>query len=442
MKDSTLKDKVMNGFLKFAEVLQSQKHLSAVKFSFASLLPVIISGAFCTLIMNVVCSTTTTGMSLAKINGFAWLEKLTPMFASANYATMNFMTIGIVILIALNLGKHYKHTEFVVAIVALASYISLSSSFTTIDVGGVATVVKDVLPRQFTNAQGLFMGIFTALISTELYVKIVDSGKFVIKMPDSVPENIAKSFSVLIPSIMVILIVSGFGMIFEMIFKVTVFDAISVIIQKPLTNVLTGLPGYLIVFFLVSVLWVFGIHGGQVLKPVFEPILLAAILQNTDAVTAGLPPVNILNTPFNSCFFASTGTGLTGGLIIAILLFSKRKDNKTIAKLSLPLAIFNINEPVIFGLPIVLNPIYAIPFMLAPLLSGTFAYFMTKIGFAGIMTYVVPWTTPPLLKSFLASGGNIGTVITEALCIAISCAVYTPFVLIANRMKEDTVEEI
>lgn len=370
----------------------------------------------------------------------AWLANLAPMFNAINYATMNFFTIGLVVLIALELGKQYGHDEFVLPVVALSSYVSLTATWTTVMANGELITVANVLPRQFTNAQGIFLGMIVAIVSTELYVRIVDSGKLDLKMPDSVPPNIAKSFSVLFPSVLTIMIIAGFGMGFEMLTGMTLFDAIAAWIQAPLKGILTGLPGYLFLIWMTTLLWSVGIHGTQVLKPVYEATMLEALAENMDAVLNGLPAPNILNNSFLAVFSTGTGAGITGGLIAAILIFSTRKDFKAIAKLSIPVGLFNINEPMTFGLPIVLNPLLVIPFMIAPAASATFGYFMTKIGVAIPMAYTVPWTTPPLLKSFLSTGGHMGTVFVELGAIIIAFLVYLPFVMIANK-QEMVVEE-
>ena len=132
------------------------------------------------------------------------------------------------------------------------------------------------------------------------------------------------------------------------------------------------------------------------------------------------------------------GSGCTIGLLIAIFLFSKRGDYRAIAKLETAPAIFEINEPMTFGLPIVLNPLLVLPFIITPLVTGTFAYFMTKIGFAGVCVYAMPWTTPPILSAWLSTGGSIGAIITQLLCILLSIAIYTPFVILANKAQDAT----
>lgn len=432
-----MKEKFMNGMLMVASKMQTQKHFSAIKNGFTTLLPIIILGSFCTLISNVVCNTTPGYFSIANIPGMSWLGKLGPMFTAANYGTMNFLAIGAVILISMELGEKYEIRDKALPIVALASYISLCATVVAVQCTDGTTIheVANVLGRQFTNAQGLFVGMFAALGSTEIYCRLVNSGKMEIKMPDSVPGNVARSFTILIPSLITVLAVSAIGMVFEMVSGMTLFDAISKFIQAPLSNILTGLPGYLILVFATTLLWVFGIHGTQVLKPVYEAILLASFAQNEAAYAAGLEIPKIINSPFMSSFSTVTGAGITGGLIIAILLFSKRDDYRAIAKLALPCAIFNINEPLIFGLPIVMNPIIAIPFMLAPAVSATFAYFMTEIGFAARMVVNAPWTTPPILMAFLCGGGSVGAAITQAICILLAVVIYTPFVLAANNQK-------
>lgn len=440
----SIQDRFTEKLLVVASKISNQRHMIAIKNAFTALLPVIITGAFCTLFANVVCSTTTNGISLAKLPGMAWLENLTEMFTAANYATLNFFTIGTVVLIAIELAKQLGHKEIVAPVIALSSYVSLCDSSTLVEVEGVDGLVEvvNVLPREFTNAQGLFLGMIVAIVSMEIYCRLADSGKLEIKMPDSVPTNVSQSFNVLFPGILTILIISGFGLLFKTIFGVSLYDAISIGIQTPLRGVLTGLPGYLLIFGLSCVFWVIGIHGTQVLKPVYQATMLEAVLANTDAVSNNMAPEYILNETFISCFTTMGGAGITIGLVIAILMVSKREDYRAIAKLSVAPGLFNINETMTFGLPIVLNPMFMIPFILTPILTASFAYFMTTIGFCGYMVYAVPWTTPPLLIAWLGSGGNMGAVVTQLICIVISIVVYLPFVFATNKQIATEAEQI
>jgi PTS system cellobiose-specific IIC component len=130
------------------------------------------------------------------------------------------------------------------------------------------------------------------------------------------------------------------------------------------------------------------------------------------------------------------GSGLTIGLLIAVMIATKRKEMKEIAKLSIGPGIFNINEPVIFGMPIMLNPILAIPFIITPLVTGSIGYFATVTGFAGKAVVMVPWTTPPLINAWLSTAGSMGAVVTQLICIITAVLIYLPFVKIASRRAE------
>ena len=435
----------MNAMLAVAGKISNNRLMSCIRSAFTDLMPLIIAGSFCTLFSNVICNTTPGYVSLANVPGFGWLGALKPLFDNANYGTMNFMAIGIVILLSVRIAESYGNEDKVVSLVALGSYISLCTytASATAAESGEAVTISNVLARNYTNAQGLFVAMLVAIISATIYVKLVQSGKLEIRMPDSVPPNVARSFAILFPATVTILLISGFGVLFQAITKMTLFDAIIKFIQAPLKNVLTGLPGFMFLIGCTVILWWFGIHGTQTLKGIYEPILLQAFAENEAAYAAGQQATNIICSPFLSAFATLTGAGVTGGLLIAIMLFSKRDDYRSIAKLAIPCAIFNINEPVTFGLPIVMNPILGIPFILTPMCTICLGYFLTKIGLAQPMVVNAPWTTPPGVLGFLASGGHIGTGIAQFLCIALSVLIYTPFVLIANKQAEEqaTAEE-
>lgn len=423
--------------LMIADKISNQKHMSSIKNAFSTLMPVIITGAFCTLMTNVVCSTTTEGISLAKLPGMAWLEILSPIFNAANYATLNFFTIGAVILIGLELGKKNGINTYAPAVIALCSYVACCPTFIdfTLESGEIIKVA-DVFGKNYTAARGLFLGMVVAMVSVELFSWIVKSGKLKITMPDSVPGNVATSFNVLFPSMLTIIVMSAFNFVVTQVTGMTLYEIIYTTLQKPLESVMQGLPGLLILMLVAQLFWVIGIHGNQIIKPVREPLLNAAILANTDLVNSGnyaRGDLNIINMSFWDVYMSMGGSGVTIGLIIAIFIFSKREDYKGIAKLSLAPGVFNINETMTFGLPIMLNPIMAIPFVITPLVTGTIAYVLTYIGFADVLVYAIPWTTPPILSAWLASGGSITTIITQLICIAVSILIYIPFVIAANK---------
>ncbi|MCD8221227.1 MAG: PTS transporter subunit EIIC [Clostridiales bacterium] len=431
-------ESIMNAFLSVAMKIQSQRHISAIKNGFTTLLPIIIVGSFCTLFSSVVCSTTPGYLSLANIPGLSFLHALDPMFTAANYGSMSMLAIGACILISMELSQNMLgKADWSVPVTAIACYISLVANVipwsATAASGEVLEGTVSGLAASVTNAQGLFVAMLSALVSTEIYCRLVLSGKLEIHMPDSVPSNVAGSFSILFPCCLTVFIVSGFGLLFTSVTGMTVPAAIIRFIQTPLAGVMGSWQGYCILILMTNILWLFGIHGSQTLKGIYEPFMLAAFAENEAAYAAGLSEIpTIINTPFMSCFGTITGAGVTGGLLIAIMLFSKREDYRAIAKLAIPCGIFNINEPLTFGLPIVMNPLLAIPFCLAPLASNLIGYFATAAGFCGRMVVNAPWTTPPVLMAFLSSGGSVGAAITQLVVILVAAVIYTPFVIAAN----------
>ena len=422
-----MKDKMMNGFLMFATKIQGQRHINAIKNGFTNLMPIIIVGSLCTLLSNVVCNTTEGYVSLANLPGMAWLGSLRPIFDAANYGPMNMIAIGVCVLVSMELGMTLGQNDWAIPVTALACYISVVDT-------------SNGLSSSVTAAAGLFVALIVSLVATELYCKLVNSGKLSIHMPDSVPSNVAKSFSILLPCAVVIFAISAFGFAFTAITGMMIPDAIIKFIQTPLSGIMTHPLGILVIAFMCSLLWVFGIHGPNTLNGIYEPIFLAAYAENEAAYAAGMAAPNIVCSPFWSTFFSLTGSGITGGLLIAIFLFSKREDFKAIAKLALPCGIFNINEPLIFGIPIVMNPMLMIPFMLSPLASVGIGYILTAIGFCPKLVVNAPWTTPPFLCGFLAGGGSITAGISQIIVILVAAVIYTPFVIALNNQEVPTEE--
>lgn len=453
-----MKDKFMNGLLTIAGKMQSNTVLSAIKDSFIDNMPVVIWGAFCTLFQFVLCQTggvpdPKTGdmiyyISLANVPGFAWLESLTPIFTTANYGCMNFMAVAICVLVSMHFAENIGHpNDKTVPAVALASFVTLiDTTATTTTESGETVTISNVVASSYTKADGLFVGLIVGILATLLYVKLVDSGKLKISLPDSVPPNVSQSFAVLFPTIITILCISIVGYITSL-FGMTMFDVISTI-MKPVEKIMTGLPGYVVVVLIMQLLWWFGIHGPNVMSAVTTPFMTKMMAQNLELYQAGTGVTSsgvyytaesgysVIANPFVSGWFSPTGSGITMGLIIAIMLFSKRDDFKAIAKLAIPCGIFNINEPIIFGIPLVMNAMFAVPFFLAPVACVCLGYLVQSMGICPLFVIDVPWTTPVGLFGFLASSGNImGGIWQAVIILGVSTLIYTPFVIAANRQE-------
>jgi PTS system cellobiose-specific IIC component len=427
---------------KFASVLgniaakiNSLRYIIVIKNAFAALIPVIITGAFGTLFSAMIFDSEN---GLAKISALSFLAELKPISSAVSYVTLSFLTLYAVFLIGIELAKLNKVDGVFSGIVAVMSYLSVNPTVFTVVNEDISVVAENVLAKQYTDTKGLFLGMFIAIVSVELYCWLGRQEKLQLKMPDTVPTNVASSFSALFPTVLTVVTIATAGFIVKAVTGMYAYDIIYNIVQRPLEGIVQGLPGILLLMFIAQIFWVIGIHGNQMVKPVREPLLLAAIAVNTEAFEAGKEIPNIITMPFWDMYMSMGGSGVTIGLLVAVLIAGKREDMKQITKLSLAPGIFNINEPVIFGMPIMLNPILAIPFILTPLITGTIGYIATSIGFAAKAVVMVPWPTPPLINAYLATAGDIGAVITQAFCIILSILIYLPFVLTTNRTKNET----
>lgn len=309
-----MKNKIMDWLIKASTMISNQKYMIIIKNAFTKMLPVIIIGSFGSLLSNLICSTKDGALSLANISGLEWLSTFSVIFDAVNYATMNLFAVIAVCVISYELCTYYKFKDRITGIIiSLGCYVSLCArtASATLENNEIVEIV-DVLSKDYTGVQGLFLAMILAIVVTEFFIKLSSIDKLKIKMPDSVPSNIAEAFSSIIPGIIVMFVVSIIGNGFELITNISVFEIISLCIQKPLTGILTGLPGYLIVFFMTTLLWFFGIHGTQVLKPVYQTVLLAAIVENADNIANGLPATSILNEGFRTCF------SIMGGLVVLL----------------------------------------------------------------------------------------------------------------------------
>lgn len=314
------------------------------------------------------------------------------------------------------------------------SYLSVNPTFIEFMDGDNALIIENVLGKQYSDTKGLFLGMFIAILSIELYSWLDRQEKLTIKMPETVPSNVSASFSALIPTVLTVSIIAALGFAILSLTGMYAYDIVYTIVQQPLEGIIQGLPGLLALMLIAQIFWVIGIHGNQMVKPIREPLLLGAIAVNTEAFNAGKELPNIITMPFWDMYMSMGGSGVTISLLIAIFIVTKRKDYLQIAKLSAAPGLFNINEPLIFGLPIMLNPILAIPFIITPLVTGTIGYFATAIGFAGKAVVMVPWPTPPIINAYIATAGSVGAVITQLICIVVAVLIYLPFVKVADKM--------
>jgi PTS system cellobiose-specific IIC component len=257
-------------------------------------------------------------------------------------------------------------------------------------------------------------------------------------MPEGVPPAVGRSFAALLPSLITLVLFGFFTVFLAAIGIPDLHKFIFEIIQKPLLGLASSLGAALFVVFLVHLLWFFGLHGTNILLPITSALFLPLMDANVKAFQAHQAAPNIITSSFFDTFVYMGGAGTSVCLLIAILLKGKREENKSKAKLGVGPAVFNINEPVLFGMPLVLNPIYAIPFILTPLVLTVVSYAAIASGIVPRTIAMVHWTMPPIISGFLATGSVTG-IILQIVNILIGIVIYLPFMMVAEKHEDEMI---
>ncbi|MCH4057222.1 MAG: PTS sugar transporter subunit IIC [Lactobacillaceae bacterium] len=326
------------------------------------------------------------------------------------------------------------------SMVSLTKNISQSAVKVLNDSGAVATnnsvTVNGVFAMGQLNSANLFTAMIFGAIAVSIYIWLMKKD-LTIKMPDSVPPAVSKAFAALIPGMISMYAVSLINFLFTKMTGAFFGDWLAKTIQAPLMKAGQGFGMVILVTFLVQIFWFFGIHGSNVLGPVLESIWTPAQNLNIEAMKnhAKIPYQWVRGSFDIYAWFG--GAGGTVLLIVAILAFSKRSDEKAVAKLALAPGLFNINEPIMFGLPVVLNAIYFIPFIVAPVVDVTIAYFITQAGWVSPVQVAVPWITPPVLYAFLATNFDWRATLLSIITMVIAFMIWLPFVKVSSKIKVD-----
>ncbi|MEG0775583.1 PTS sugar transporter subunit IIC [Clostridium sp.] len=407
-------------FVPFAGKIGSQRHLVAIRDGFVAIMPLILVGSLAVLFNNFPIPGW--GDFMKGIFG----EKWNSFGGTLWNGTFAIMSLLVVFSISYNLAKSYDKDGLTAGIVSFGALLMLYAGSS-----------KDwALPYGYLGAQGLFVALFVSLVATELFVKLMGNKKLVIKMPDGVPPAVGRSFAALLPSLIVLVIFGALKIILDLVGIPDIHQFIFELIQKPLLGLASSLPAALLVVFLVHLLWFFGLHGTNILLPITSALFLPLMEANVKAFQAGQAAENIVTSSFFDTFVYMGGAGSSICLLIAILIIGKRQDNKAKAKLGIAPAAFNINEPVLFGMPLVLNPIYAIPFILLPVILTIISYSAIAIGIVPKTIAIVHWTMPPIISGFLATGSIMG-ILLQLVNIFIGILIYMPFVMVAEKHAKE-----
>ncbi|MEG0137164.1 MAG: PTS cellobiose transporter subunit IIC [Cetobacterium sp.] len=415
-------------FLPIAMKISSQKHIQSVRDGLTLSMPLLIVGSFFLIFGYLPIPGYPEFM--AKIFGPLWQARiLYPV-----QVTYDIMALFIAIGVAYRLAEKIKVDPLSCGAISLAAFMLLTPFKIAYFHNDMLLSVKGI-DLGLIGSKGIFVAIIVGLSIPEI-VKFAVDKNLVIKMPDSVPPAVSKSFSALIPAMIVIILALGVRILFEITPFSNIHNFITIIIGKPLTLLGGSFIGTLLSVLVAQLLWSMGLHGASIVGSVMTPIWLTMMDQNRVAFQIGEQIPNISGSSFIFLVSKLGGSGLTLSLTIFMTFFAKSKQLKEIGKMSLGPGIFNINEPIIFGTPIVMNPILMIPFIVAPLISTTFIYFGMKFGVIAMTNGVnVPWTLPGPIYGYLITGGSISGAMAACFTLVISGVIFYPFFKIFDAQK-------
>ncbi|ALS02705.1 PTS cellobiose transporter subunit IIC [Enterococcus silesiacus] len=368
-------------------------------------------------------------------------ERVESLYMLGNMATMGILALYFCIVFGYEYTKIQAQEEKINLNPMNGALLSMMAYFMCLPElifdGGVATLVNVVTDDKKIidgwemsggvtrlGTTGIFTAIIMSIIAVKIYALCVKR-KWVIKMPETVPTGVSNSFTALIPTVLIaltVIIINGILValgtdIFKMI-------AIPFGFVTNLTNTWIGL---LVIYFLMHALWIVGIHGATIVTSFLTPIVLSNMVQNQNG--ANLPFAG----EFNNSFVTIGGSGATLGMVIFITFFAKSAQLGALGKAAVVPSLFNINEPILFGMPVVYNPYTAIPFFLAPMSSMSVAYFAIKFGMVNPPIAQVAWPTPLGLSGFIGSGGDWRAFVLAIVCAAVAFVIWFPFIKFYDR---------
>ncbi len=426
-----------------ATKMAQNRYLTAIKDGFVYAMPFIIVGSIILVVVNLPLTNPDVGIYSE------WYTNLMNNYKASIvqpfYVSMGMMSVFVAFGIGASLASQYGLSMIT------GGFLSMFSFFLTSARLEWAPMVESdymqntfhqsggwmpIMDARYLDAKGLFTAIIFGILSIEIYKFLVNKN-FTVKLPDSVPPAIVKSFELLIPIVVVILLFQPLGLLAE-----STGQFIPAFIQglfAPLVTASDSLPAILLVLLVAHVLWFAGIHGTNVTVAAVNAIILTNLSANQAALQAGEALPHIWAGGFLDAFVYLGGSGATLGLAIAMSM-SKNERLKAIGKISVVPGLFNINEPVIFGAPIVGNPILFIPFLCVPMINATIAWFAVKTGIVARIVALVPWTTPGPVAALLATNFNIAALILSLGLLVLSSVIYIPFLrAYENQLEQEQV---
>ncbi|MHB8805965.1 MAG: PTS sugar transporter subunit IIC [Anaerolineaceae bacterium] len=412
--------KFMKGLQKFGEKLASSKVFSAISKSMMGTMAIILVGA----VFQIIATIPTL---------FGWYTTESAIYKllyTPYNMTMGILSVFVVFMIGYNYAKSLGMKPMQNGVVALICFLLVAAPATTVTLADGATSLT-VLNTSNLGAAGLFVAILIGILTVNL-THFCEKKNIVIKMPDVVPSFLSEAFSAMLPLLFNIIIWYGISSVLSLLTggQMTLPLLITYILSIPLSAINT-IPGMFIAVLFACLLWTFGIHGSMVVFIALMAIMIQNISANAAAVAAGNEP-QFYATMLTGAMACAGGTGNTLGLVLLGLKSAKSKQLKAVSKAAIVPGIFNINEPVTFGFPIMYNPIMAIPYILTPLITMLVLWLGYAIGFFKPAYVLIMSLLPLFMGEFLGSMAWQNLFI-PIVGIVVGLIVYYPFFKVYDK---------
>ncbi|MGG4606830.1 PTS cellobiose transporter subunit IIC [Providencia sp. Me31A] len=402
-----------------------QRHLCAIRGAYVSFMPFIIVGSVMLIISSFPNQSYQQFMN--GIFGTSWSSIVEIPF-NAVFSTMS---LFISFTVAYRLAEHYEEDQVSCGILGLICFLILTP-FLKVESLGNMTVIS----TEWIGSKGLFVAMIGSLLWTELFC-FIKRKNWVIKMPEGVPPAVQESFAALIPALIVIIIVLTIRTLVSQTSYETVHQFIYQTLATPMRHFGTSYIGALLTGLSITLLWSVGINSGSMVNGIIRPLWMENQTDNIVAIQAGMTPPHVITEQFFDMVWMG-GAGATLSLVIAMLIFARSKSIREVGRIGAGASIFNINEPILFGMPIIMNPIMLIPFNIVPLVLITTQYIAMSLGLVASTTGVfIPWTLPPVISGFIVTGHISGSIM-QIINLFIGAMIYLPFLRIIDKQRQLT----
>ena len=406
------------------------KYVNGIRRAFIMMMPLLMIGSLFLMITAFPLPAYQRGM--ASLLGENWKD----IFDIPVSATFNLIALFVAFLVAQQLAKQFELDSIAVGLLSLASFLILTPLGNTSEFGQVITFT-------WLGSKGMFVAMVIGVVTVKIFHFFVKRD-ILVKMPDGVPPEVIKSFEALIPGTVILATALLLRVGMEHTSYGTIHDFVYKMLALPLRALGTSYIGSILTVFAISILWSVGINSGSMVNGFVRPFWLENQAENIAALQAGQPLPHVITEQFFDMIWMG-GAGVTLSLLLAIVIFAKSKHIKSVGAIGIVPGIFNINEPVLFGLPIILNPIMLIPFNIVPIVMVTTQYIAMNIGLVSKPLGVAfPWPTPAVISGFITVGDLTGSLMQLANLI-IGAMIYLPFLRIidkASKKEEDEMERL